>query len=135
MDCRYRYESHGLRFRVKHQLESIREFRHRVNAYAAAEEAGEAETQADTGWVLGATLRHRGSIHSDRWIGPASDLADRGVIAVFPTLGWWRELKKYDRVDDHTRYALVVTIRADGVPVDLYTPVEVQLPVGVAVRA
>jgi hypothetical protein len=130
---RYRYESHGLRFAVRHQTESTRTFRHRINAFARAEEAGEAIRQTDEGWVIGSQARHRGSIHSDRWIGPASDLADRGVIAVFPTLGWWRELKKYERVEDEARYSLVVSIRAEGVPVDLYAPVAAQVDVPIEV--
>jgi len=80
------------------------------------------------GWELGPQLRTRGSIHSDWWTGTAADLANCGLIAVYPVSGWWRESKGNDWSKE-ARYALVVTIRTAAVPVNvgLFTPTEVDI--------
>jgi hypothetical protein len=80
---RYRYESHGLRFDVKRPTETVDEFRYRINRYARDEEKGARSDGDDSGWIIGSDTRHLGSIHSDRWIGTAADLAQRGYIAVY----------------------------------------------------
>jgi hypothetical protein len=61
---RHRYASHALHFAVKRALESVDEFRRRINAAAASEEEGFAPvpTGADN-WRLG-RIRNVGSIHS-----------------------------------------------------------------------
>ncbi|WP_246515993.1 hypothetical protein [Bradyrhizobium diversitatis] len=62
---RHRYSSHSLRFAVKRSLESLRQFRQRINKAAEAEEEGQAGAAAGgDNWVLG-TTRDKGSIHSD----------------------------------------------------------------------
>jgi hypothetical protein len=121
---RYRYESHGLRFAVKKPLESESAFRSRVSDYAKAEEEGALGTGADDGWIVGSRLRHRGSLHADIWRGTAAELSARGAIAVFPTLGWWRERPSQEKYDAPARYALLVSIETDAEGIDLYTPVE-----------
>ena len=81
------------------------------------------EFESFPGWTIGKQSRHRGSLHSDIWRGSAADLASRAVMAVYPTLGWWKSrpgLKRYERA---ARYALVVSITAPEVDVDLYTAV------------
>lgn len=129
---RYRYQSHGLRFAVKKGSETVRQFRHRVNAFARASEGGEGGTDSD-GWLIGSDTRSLGSIHSDRWRGTAQELAERGVIAVCPTIGWWKERPKHSRIDRAARYSLIVSIHAPDVDVDLFTSVENQINVSVAV--
>ena len=70
---RHRYASHGLRFAVKRSLETVAEFRQRINAAVKAEEEGApAATTGDDGWLLG-RVRDVGSIHSDRWRGSAAE--------------------------------------------------------------
>ena len=118
---RYRYESHGLRFDVKRPTESIRAFRARVNA--AAEAQASSSTPDDPHWLVGVRNRHRGSLHADIWIGSAAELASRANIAVFPTQGWWRLRHALGCVNRTARYALVVSIRAPDIDVDLYTEV------------
>ena len=66
-------------------------------------------------WLIGARGRHRGSLHGDIWQGTAADLASRGVIAVYPTAGWWKIRQALERYDKATRYALVVSLRAPEV--------------------
>ena len=121
---RYRYESHGLRFDVKRPLESTDEFRKRINLAARDEEEGTRYSGNDPSWLIGSQRRHRGSLHSDIWRGTAADLASRGNIAVYPALGWWKTRHSLERYDQTARYALIVSIKAPEVDVDLYTEVE-----------
>ena len=120
---RYRYESHGLRFDVKRPAESEADFRARVNAAARDEEEGTQAGGGDLGWIIGKQNRHKGSLHSDTWQGSAADLASRGVIAIYPALGWWRTRPRLERYDSTARYALVVSIHAPEVDVELYSAV------------
>jgi hypothetical protein len=132
---RYRYESFGLRFDVKRPLEDEVAFVARVNAAARAEDEGVAGGGADAGWLLGKQRRHLGSVHSDVWQGTAVELASRGSIAVYPTMGWWRTRAQLNRVDGIARYALVVSIDAPESETDLYNAVENQLAIPIAVEA
>lgn len=132
---KYRYESHGLRFDVKRPLETINGFRGRISAASRDDRYKSGTSGDDPSWLIGTQGRHRGSLHGDIWRGTAVDLASRGAIAIYPTSGWWKSrqaLKQYDRT---VRYALVVSIRAPEVDVDLYTEVanqiDVELPVEV----
>lgn len=129
---RHRYASHGLRFRVKHATENVDEFRGRINQAARDEEEG-APGGGGEDWLLG-NFRDRGSLHADFWSGSAADLAEREAIGVFPVGGWWKEKPYLERFDALARYALVVTIRAPGSNVDIFTPVETALTVQTAVE-
>ena len=130
---RYRYESHGLRFDVKLPAESNQDFRTRINAAARDDEAGRTRGGDDPNWTIGVPSRHRGSLHSDIWRGSAAELASRAVVAVYPTLGWWKSRPGLKRYHCAARYALVVSITAPEVDVDLYTAVanKIQAPVAV----
>jgi Subtilase family len=129
---RHRYASHGLRFRVKLATETIDEFRARINQAARDEEEGAPEGGTEN-WLLG-SFRDRGSLHSDFWVGSAADLAERDSIGVFPVGGWWKEKPYLERVDGQARYALIVTIRAPGCDVDIFTPVETAISIANAVE-
>jgi hypothetical protein len=132
---RYRYESHGLRFEVKRPEETEQSFRMRINQRARDEDEGSYQGGgSDSNWRLGPKLRHLGSLHSDTWTGTAAQLAERGILAIYPALGWWKTAKKLERYNNRARYALVVTIKAPETTVDLYnvvaqtinTPVTIQ---------
>lgn len=134
---KHSYQSHGLRFEVKGPTETLDEFRKRLNK-AALDEAEAKPTGADTsGWYLGPRARKQGSLHADIWDGSAADLADRGVIGVYPVTGWWKEQKKRDRSMQGARYALVVSIATQGVEteVDIWTPVAQRVAVEVEARS
>lgn len=131
---RYRYESHGLRFEVKRPFESEDDFRSRINAAARDEEEGTRSGGADPNWVIGTQIRHKGSLHADIWRGPAADLASRGVLAVYPALGWWKTRPRLERYNKTARYALIISIRAPEVDVDLYSAVANQIGTLVRVR-
>lgn len=132
---RYRYESHGLRFDVKRPHESTDAFRKRVNLAARDEDEGTRRSNtSDPNWLIGTQNRHRGSLHSDIWRGTAADLASRGVIAVYPTAGWWKTRPALERFEQSARYALVVSIRAPEVDVNLYTEVANQIAARIQVE-
>lgn len=122
---KYRYASHGLRFDVRRPLENLDAFQQRVNQQARDEESRpNRRTVKESGlWVLGENLRKLGSIHSDTWQGSAAELAERGYIAVYPVLGWWKERANLQRWAKRARYTLIVTIKTPGVDTDIYTPV------------
>jgi hypothetical protein len=64
---------------------------------------------------------------SDLWSGPAVDLAELGQVAVFPAMGWWRHRPATGRHARSVRYALLVSIEAPDVEVDLYAAVQTQI--------
>ncbi len=132
---RYRYESHGLRFDVRRGYESERDFRTRVNAAARDEEEGTRSGGGDPGWLIGKQNRHRGSLHSDTWRGSAAELASRGSLAVYPTLGWWKTRPGLARYDKPARYSLIVSIRAPEVDVNLYNAVANQVAASVPIES
>ena len=131
---RYRYESHGLRFDVKRPLESEADFCARLNAAARDAEEWKRSSGNDAGWVIGTQNRHRGSLHSDTWRGSAVELASRGAIGICPTLGWWKSRPRLERYDSPARYALVVSIHAPEVDIDLYSAVANKIATPVAVQ-
>jgi hypothetical protein len=125
---RHRYASHGLRFAVKRGLETLNDFRYRINQAVQAEEQGGAPIDAGPdNWFLG-SLRTVGSIHSDIWTGTAAELSRRDPVG-----GWWKEKPTLARFDRRARYALIVSIRAIAADVDIYTPIETAIPIPVAV--
>lgn len=128
---RHRYASHALRFAVKRSLETVDQFRHRINRAAEAEEDGEVGSGAGADrWLLG-TIRDRGSIHSDIWRGSAAELAGREAVGVYPVSGWWKEKPSLQRWERSARYSLLVSIRAPEAEIDLYTAIANQLAIEV----
>lgn len=135
---KHRYQSHGLRFDVKRPLESSEAFHKRISKAAWDEEDQEIEYgKDDRNWELGDRLRRKGSLHSDTWHGTAAELADCGVIAVFPVTGWWKERRHLERWDRWARYSLIVSIETDSTDVNLYTPIATQIgvPVDTAIQS
>ena len=131
---KHRYQSHGLRFEVKHPLETDTDFHKRLSRAAWDDDEEEAATINDERqWELGFQLRCKGSIHSDTWTGTAAQLAECGVVAVFPVTGWWKERPHLERWNRKARYSLLVTLETPRIDIDLYTPIAAQ--VGVPVEA
>lgn len=135
---RYRYESHGLRFDMNRANERPGHFRRRINAAVQDEEGGaeiedSLEPQDDPHWMLGIMSRHRGSVHSDIWRGPAAELATRDHLAIYPTSGWWKLRQGLGAWDRSARYALIVSIRSPEAEVDLRTEIANQISVSIEV--
>jgi len=125
---RYRYPSHGLRFAINSPTESEDEFIRRINSAVRDEVNGKPDTESPSDhWVIGSKKRNKGSIHSDIWRGTAADLASSNLIAVFPSIGWWRERPHLKKVNNRTRYSLIVSIETQELNVDIYTPVAIQI--------
>ena len=131
---KYAYQSHALRFAVRRPLENEVAFRRRINAQAEAEEQGlpVSASGSDTGWTIGERTRSRGSLVSDSWSGTAAALANRGQLAVFPTMGWWRNRPSHGRFDRVAKYSLVVSIEAPEIQQDLYSIVAQQIEAPIA---
>ncbi|MEW6774853.1 MAG: hypothetical protein AB1405_01040, partial [Bdellovibrionota bacterium] len=134
VSSRYRYQSHGLRFDVKRPAETEESFRSRINLAARAEEEGTTTGSNDPDWNIGIQNRNKGSLHSDIWRGTAADLASRGVLAVYPALGWWKTRPKLECYNKSARYSLIISIRAPEVETDLYTPIANQIGIPVSVE-
>lgn len=130
---KYSYPSHQLRFDVKRPDESNNEFKARLSRDARAEEQGSARASGDGNWLLG-NYRNKGSIHKDVWKGSAAELAERGKIAIYPAMGWWRTRTKLKQWDKSARYSLVVSIAAPNVDVDLYAEVVSKVETGIVVN-
>jgi len=108
---RYSYASHGLRFEVRRATESTDDFRKRVNALALAEDERRPRSDSDSNeWFFGLQTRSAGSLHTDIWTGTAADLAQRGMIAIHPAGGWWKERKKRDHSELGAPNCLIVSI-------------------------
>ena len=132
---RHRYASHGLRFDVKRPTESSEEFRKRLNQSALDEDEEKRTPSGDaSGWYLGEQARNHGSIHSDTLTEAAADLAERGVVGIYPVSGWWKDQPKRDRSAMGARYAIIISIETPMVSTDIWTPVALQvgLPIAVA---
>lgn len=126
VSSKYRYPSHQFRFDVKRPTESRSQFLSRLSRAARDEEQGTDRPPTDPNWLLG-EFRNRGSIHKDVWSGSAAELAERGSLAVYPAMGWWRTRNKLERYDKCARYSLIISIETPSSDIDLYTPVENEL--------
>ncbi|TMO60123.1 hypothetical protein CWC18_14185 [Pseudoalteromonas aurantia] len=120
---KYSYPSHQLRFDVKRPSESVSDFKARLSLAARNEETGVNRAPQDPDWLLGNT-RHKGSVHKDIWRGSAAELAERGSIAIYPAMGWWRSRTQLKHWDKEARYSLIISIAVPEVEVDLYTKIE-----------
>jgi len=131
---RYRYSSFGLRFNVNSPQESKADFLRRVNVLAR--ENGEAPGTASPTdkWILGYDSRSVGSIHSDIWKGTAAELASSHHIAVYPTIGWWRERHYLGKWGKRCTYSLIVSIDTPVENVDIYTPVALQIGIATPIE-
>ncbi|WEA00739.1 S8 family peptidase [Mucilaginibacter sp. SJ] len=122
------YRSHGLRFKMKDTYESDEGFAARVSK-AARDEDEEFIKEGAEHWILGNQVRDKGSLHKDIWLGTAVELSTRNKIAVFSVGGWWKTRKLLKRYDNDVRYSLIVTIDTPDNGIDIYTPVQIQVPV------
>jgi hypothetical protein len=120
-----RYQSHGVRFDLRRKGELLETFKKRVNAAEREEPRKGPRVEADDDrWVLGPNSISAGSLHCDVWSGPAIELLGRDTLCIKPISGWWRDRAGREYVNRKTRYALIVTLKAQKVTTDLYTPIK-----------
>jgi Subtilase family len=133
-----RYQSHGLRFDHQRQNESVRRFKQRVNpserASPSLRPAGSAA--ADARWMFGEDSISAGSLHCDVWTGPAIELLNRATLCIKPVNGWWRNRASKEICNRKSRYALIVTVKAQNPDLDIYTPIRtaIGLPVPIEIE-
>lgn len=135
---KYRYQSHGLRFDVNNVNESENDFRRRVNI-AAREENEEVNGNAGSErWAIGSKNQNRtnGSIHSDYMEMTAAEFSECNHIAVYPVIGWWSARKHLGKVENKTRYSLIISLETPAQEVDLYTTVKnlIEIPIEIKTR-
>ncbi|MDE0001947.1 MAG: S8 family peptidase [Rhodospirillaceae bacterium] len=132
---RYVYPSHGMRFDIRRSGETTGEFERRLNKLAEAEEGGTRRSSApEPQWLVGPEGRQVGSLHADLWEGTAAELADCGVLGVFPVGGWWKNNNRADRTSLSVRYALLVSLFTPEVEIDLYTPIAAEIGISVPIE-
>jgi len=128
-----RYQSHGLRFDHQRKNESIAQFKQRVNPSERVNprQRSAVREPVDPRWMLGEDSISAGSLHCDVWTGPAIELLNRDTICVKPVNGWWRKRASTEICNRRSRYALIITLKARNVGLDIYTPVRtlIGLPV------
>lgn len=115
------YRSFGLRFALKKRTDTANDFRRRLSK---SDEKPEKAGKEDDHWLLGPQAMVAGSLHCDLWRGPAVELAGHDEIAVFPVGGWWKSHLGQHRGNEKARYALLLSISAPDLDVDLYAEVE-----------
>lgn len=128
---KYTYQSCGLRFELKNSMESLDDFKKRINKIARDKDPNwHNESGNSTSWYLGTNNRNVGSIHSDFMCVPAVDLVNVNDIAIYPVGGWWKNRKRLNRYYDKVRYSLIVSLSTKESEVDFYTPIitEIQTP-------
>ncbi|WP_430256849.1 S8 family peptidase [Neorhizobium sp. DAR64872/K0K18] len=118
-----RYQSFGLRFDLQRRGELPALFKRRVNAAEREDGVRPPPHPDDARWIFGPGSISSGSLHCDVWTGPAVELLSRDLLCVKPVVGWWRNRASKEIVNRKTRYALVLSLKAPGVDVDLYSGV------------
>jgi hypothetical protein len=122
---RYRYASHGLRFEMNTPFEKKETFVKRINAAIQSDEEDVVPIQKPSQrWMLGETNRDLGSIHSDYWIDTAANLAACNFVAVYPTIGWWRERSHLGKWNSRTRYSLIISLETEDKTIPIYETVK-----------
>lgn len=131
---KYRYQSYGLRFDLNNIRETELEFKKRINREARDKNDIINSNSGSERWTIGSNNRNNGSIHSDIWEGTASDLATCNLLAVFPVIGWWRERNHLGKVENKTRYSLIVSLETPAQDVQLYTTVKNIIEIPIEIR-
>lgn len=126
-----RYRSFGLRFDLKRKRETESIFQRRRNAAMGTRPGSD---EADEGWLFGERAVAAGSLHMDIWSGTAVELASRNQLCIYPVMGWWRDRASLHRYLDKARYALVVTLEAPEVRIDLQAKVAATAKVMIEAR-
>lgn len=127
---KYSYQSCALKFLLINPGETPENFKTRTNRINI-EKLEDGDYEKGTGnsrWFLGADTVFRGCVHSNFWKGSAAEIASCNRLAVFPSAsGWWKQLKKQNKVNSKLRYSLIVSIETPENTTDIYTPIVTQI--------
>lgn len=120
---KYSFQSIRLKFDVCGPHESRREFENRIKCYTEeGEERGPRDSALADRWHIGINNRNQGSIISDSFVTTGAEMAGCGIIAVYPSGGWFKN--KPENLDIEIPYSLVVTLEGPEEEVHLYNEVE-----------
>lgn len=131
---KYRYSSFGLRFDVNNVGETETEFKKRINKVAREEAEVVLGNSGSDRWKIGVNNRNNGSIHSDFMELTAAELSTCNLIGIFPVVGWWRERKHLGKVENETRYSLIISLETPAQDVELYTTVRTIIETNIEIR-
>ncbi|MEH6736965.1 MAG: hypothetical protein V7695_00270 [Sulfitobacter sp.] len=84
--------------------------------------------------ILGTTVAALGHCTLIRSRSKPEHLAQRGVLAVYPVGGWWKENRKVDPARCETRFSLVAEIDADEQNVGLYAEVQQAIAASIEIQ-
>lgn len=118
---RFSYQSHGLRFKFISPNQTLENFKASINKEDVYDEYKNSDSESK-GWLLGANLRTKGSIHSDIWKGTAAELMTMNTIAIYPVSGWWKSAKAKERWKNKIRYSLIISIDCKE-DIDIYSAI------------
>jgi hypothetical protein len=122
---KYTYASHGFRFDMNTPFEKKEAFISRINAAIQNDEQDVVAPQSPSErWKIGKGNRNSGSIHSDYWVGTAADLAVCNLVAVYPTMGWWRGRPHLGKWNSQTKYSLIVSLETEDTTIPIYETVK-----------
>jgi len=131
---KYRYQSFGLRFDINNSNDSEEIFRKKINVAAREEDDELSGGLGNERWEIGVKNRSCGSIHSDFMVLTAAELSNCNLIAVYPIIGWWRERKHLEKVENKSRYSLIISLETPAQEVDLYTTVKNIIEIPIEIR-
>lgn len=124
---KYSYPSVNLRFDLINATENLTEFKRRVSHI---DTDGVRKTKNDTKrWQIGISERNQGSIVSDYICRSASEIANCNVLAIYPIVGWMKNIKYTE--DVLVPYSLVVSIETEATDIYISIPIPVinEIPV------
>lgn len=122
------YAGGRLRWDLQGPTETADGFRARINKLV--HEQGVTPGAGSYPWVIPADARSRGTLQHDHTMVPASHLAGRRLLAVYPVLGWWEDGR--EGWDKDLPYSVVVSVDLGDVDLDVYSLVSAALvPIGV----
>ena len=132
---KYTYASHGFRFDINLPSETQENFIRRINSAIQNDEQNIVVAQnSGQRWKLGRDNRNLGSIHSDYWVGTAAELATCNLVAVYPTMGWWRGRPHLGKWNSRTRYSLIISLETEDTTVPIYETVANLIRTKIAVK-
>lgn len=119
---KYTFQSIRLKFDVKGQNESDRDFKNRIKKITEEGEDNVRDPELRNRWAIGITNRNQGSIISDSFTLNGVDMAKCDVIAIYPSGGWFKN--RLENLNLEIPYSLVVTLETSDEQVLLYNEVE-----------
>lgn len=132
---KYKYQSHSLKFDLNNRLETKEEFQKRLNLEARDEdEEYESSTWSwSERWVIWSNTRNNWTVRSDLWIWTAIELANCNILAITPLGGWWKERPSEQKINNTTKYSLIISLETEETEIELYTAIQNKIKVEVPI--